>query len=652
MKRKKQRPASVSALSAKSPGPPPAVPSLLRREWVRAICLLAATFIAYLPVWHAGFIIDDNGWLKDNPAFKGGHTLYKLWCTPALLDYFPVTSTLFWLQWLCWGANPLGYHLVNVILHAASALLLWRVFRHLAIPGAWLAAALFALHPVNVESVAWIAEGKNTLAMFFYAGSLLFWLKFDEGGFKRCYWLSLGAFALALLSKTAVAPLPVVLLGLAWWRRGRITGRDFWPILPFFMMAAGLGVVTEWFIHFHAGTQGTVRTDSFAGRLSGAGLAVWFYLYKVVWPLNLAFIYPRWNIDPSKAWNYLPLAFLATAFLLCWRMRPAWGRAPLFGLAYFVVMLLPVLGFLNIYFMFYSLVADHWVYFAIIGPMALVATVLVKKPALAAALLVLLGGLTWKQCGLYASPEILWRETLRQNPNCWLAWNDLGRILDNAGHTRDAITHYQKALALKPDYADAHYNLGNACLQEGQIDDAETQYRKALEIDDQRAEVHNNLANLLLQQGKVDEAIVHYKKALAIEPAYAESCLNLAAALARKGDGAGAMTFFRKAAEIEPDNPRALSNLAWFLATRPEATPQDATEAVALARRADALSAGQNPVVLRTLAAAWARAGQQHDAIAAAQRALALAQAAGQQALAGQLTEELKQYQAGVPFHP
>jgi hypothetical protein len=264
---------------------------LWRGGWGFAGLIVVATFLAYQPVWHAGFIWDDGFLLTNNPLIQQPEW-WRVWVSKGV-DYVPAASTMFWFEWHWWGEHPLGYHLVNVLLHALGAVLLWRVLRRLEIPGARLAAAIFALHPVSVESVAWIAERKNTLAMVFYGVALLCYLTFEDSGRRRWYWLAAGAFVLGIFSKTAIAPMPVVLLGMAWWRRGKITRQDVWRSILFFALAvaaAGLGIWIQ------RGAFGSFsRTADIWTRLAAAGWAVWFYLGKIFLPVNLIPVYPRWR---------------------------------------------------------------------------------------------------------------------------------------------------------------------------------------------------------------------------------------------------------------------------------------------------------------------------------------------------------------------
>jgi tetratricopeptide (TPR) repeat protein len=532
-----------------------------------AVLLLAITMIAYQPVWRAGFIWDDDNFLTDHHAltgvdFKSASALPRIWLGTAAPDYYPMTFSLWWLESRLWGVNYApGFHVVNVLIHALSSILLWRALLRLNIPGAWLAAALFAVHPVNVESAAWITEGKNTLCMLFFAATLLFWLKFEDTGNSRWHELALACGTLGFLSKSAIAPLPLVLLGMAWWRRGRVDGRDLRRVLPFCLMAAAICAWMAWFHHHYAIGSEVVRTDSLGSRLAGAGWAVWFYLYKAILPLNLMFVYPRWRIDAGKAWSYLPLLLLAAALVVCWRCRQRWGKGLFFGLSYFVVMLLPILGFLNIYYMRYSLVADHWQYFAIPGPMALAAAVLMRRPPVAAVVLLALGALTWRQCGMYRDAETLWRTTAQRNPDCWLACLNLGAILDKEGKTDAAIALYRESLRANPAGTEARLDLAEDLAQAGKLEDAISQFQKVLHIAPANPEAHNGLGDALLQQGKVDEAIAEFVRALKLQPEYSKACNNLGSALLQKGHVNQALECLQKAVTISPDLAEAHYNL-------------------------------------------------------------------------------------------
>jgi tetratricopeptide (TPR) repeat protein len=513
--------------------------SFTLKDWLFFIALIAVVFLVYQPVWHAGFIFDDNNFLFENPLIKQANGLYQFWFTTKAPDYFPLTSTTLWLEWRLWGMNPLGYHIVNVLLHALSAVLIWRVLVHLRIPGAWLAAALFAVHPVNVESVAWITERKNTLAMLFYVTSLLFYLRFEDTDRWRLYGMALGSFVLALLSKTAVVPLPIVLLGFAWWQRDKISSRDVRLVLPFFGVAVLMGLITVWFQSHNAIAFDVVRADNFWSRLAVAGWAVWFYLYKALLPVNLIFVYPKWQIDATKLLSYVPgLLVLAVAVVL-WRYRKGWGKAWLFGLGYFVVMLLPVLGFRDIYFMRYSLVADHWQYFAIIGPIGLVAAGItwasgrLKKrnvflmPAFSAILLLVLGILTWRQTCNYSDAETLYSKTIDSNPTCWMAYNNRGMIYKGLGNYNQAIDDFSKAIDINPDCAESYNDRGNAYNGLGNYQLAIEDFNRAIKIKPSFiAAVYFSRGIAYNGLGNYNQAIDDFSKAIKIIPYFASAYRN------------------------------------------------------------------------------------------------------------------------------
>jgi len=551
-------------------------PSSRLRGWLWGLLLAAATVAAYQPVWHAGFVWDDNSILLDNPLPRHADGWRQAWTQLVSEDYVPVAITSYWLEWRLWGARPLGYHLDNVLLHVCGALLLWRILRRLKIPGAWLAAALFALHPVNVESVAWITQRKNTLALLFFLAAVDFYLTFEDSGRRRWQGLAAAMFFLALMSKTAVVPLPVVLLGLAWWRRGIIGRGDIRRVLIFIGLALAGSLLALWIQH-GTGIGIVAPAVGLRTRLARAGWAWWFYLGKALLPRHLIFVYPQWNIAAGNPLSYLPLVLCAAGLWLCWRCRKGWGRAPLFALGYFTVMLLPVLGLVNIFFMLYAPVADHWQYFAIIGPLALAAagcraalaamTGGNKWPAAicGAALLACLGTLTWNQCGMYADTETLWRTTIARNPDCWLAENDLGALLYDKGRVNEAIRWCRRSLAVHPDDAEAENNLGAALDKKGQLDEAILHLEKAIALRPAFAEAHRNLGNTLLRKGQADQAILELQKAAAIRPDLAKTHRLLAEALLGQHRVDEAIAEFQEALALHSDDDQVHYNLGFAL---------------------------------------------------------------------------------------
>ena len=602
---------------------------IISRDAGFAALVLVATFLAYLPALAGGFIWNDADYVTA-PALRSLHGLARIWTeVGATQQYYPLLHSFFWVQHLLWGDHPLGYHVVAILLHAGSAVLFALVLRRLfaCAPGSgaggaqaqplagaeWLAALLFALHPVHVESVAWISEQKNTTSLALYLGSALLYLRFDGTRRPWTYAAAAGLFACALACKTVTASLPAALLVVFWWKRGRLGWRrDIIPLIPWLALGAAAGLFSGWVERKYVGAQGSEFDLSLASRTLVAGRAVWFYLGKLAWPFGLNFIYPRWTVDPSSWWQWLfPLGVAAAAAAL-WALRRR-TRGPLAAFLFFTGSLFPVLGFFNLYGDRYSWVWDHWQYLPDLGMVALAAAGMAAVwrsmaphmgrlgPGLAAALAVLLGSLSWAHCGMFHDDETLYRETLERNPGSWLAHNNLGTLLSGQpGRTNDAITQFKEAIRLRPDYAMTHYNLGNvsasvpgrldeavAQLEEaiqlkpdyvvahnnlgavlakipGRLDDAIAQYVEALRIDPGFAEAHNNLGNALVTRpGRLDDAIAEYTEALRLRPGYAEAHLNLGIALSRKpGRTDESIAQYREALELNPDHAETHFNLA------------------------------------------------------------------------------------------
>ena len=404
--------------------------------------------------------------------------------------------------------------------------------------------------------------------------------------------LSLVLFLLATLRKPSVVMLPFALALCVWWMRGRIRWRDVLPLAPFVLISALVSAWTVWEQKFHARAVGPDWTQTFPERLIIAGRAIWFYLGKLLWPHPLIFIYPRWDVDPSKLIAYLPLLFAIAGLVVLRSIRAAWGRALFFAGAYYVISLFPVLGLFTVYFFRYSFVSDHFQYLASMGPLALagaaVATIagrlhqmplelatgtgvaqlaknrltvasgrFVPGACLGGALLILLAFLTWQQTSEYRDLIALYTATLRKNPGCWMAHYNLGIVLTDQGDIDQAIDHYQHAVALRPAYAEAHYNLGRLLVGQGRVDDAIVHYEKAAEINPGDPESQNNLGVTLFTIGRVDDAIAHYQKALEIEPAYTEASCNLANALISKGDFDDAIARYEVCVAAIPDHAEA-----------------------------------------------------------------------------------------------
>jgi tetratricopeptide (TPR) repeat protein len=543
---------------------------LTQRPLILATVLGIITFAAYSPALRGGFVFDDDSLIIHNRLIHAGDGLYRFWFTTQAPDYWPLTSTLWWLEWHTWGNHAPGYHAISVLLHAVNVILIWLILRRLKIPGGWFAAAIFAIHPVNAATVAWISEQKNTLSTFFYAIAILLYLGFDENRRRSSYIFSLTAFLLALLSKTGVVMLPVVLLLCAWWLHGRLRRLDWLRTIPLFLLSLVSGLATIWFQHHRAmGTQAT-QTMSFAARLATAGYIPWFYLYKALLPVDLTVIYPKWVIDPSSWASYVPGIILIGSLAVFWWKRETWGRPWLFGLGYFLITLFPVLGFFDQSFHRYSWVADHWQYLSIIGVIALVVaggeriTRRISAPVRCVgvvAILAVLGVGTWRRSGVYADEETLWRDNIAKNPKAWLAYSNLGDSLSHAGRFPEASEQYEQALQINPDYAEAHSNLGVVLFREGKIQDAIQQYEQAIRINPDFPGAHCNLGIAWLQTGRIAGAITQYQQALRSTPDYTEAYYDMGNAFLQTGKLPDAIEQYQLALHIDPDYADAHNNL-------------------------------------------------------------------------------------------
>jgi len=541
--------------------------------------IVVACFVAFAPALRGDFVWDDDTHLIDNPVLAE-HGLARAWASTELPNYWPITWTSYWVEYQLWGLDPLGYHVVNVAIHAAAALLVWAILLQLRVPYPWLAALVFAVHPVNVESVAWITQRKNVLSFFFFSLSLLFYLRFERRRSEASYLVALAGYLAAMLSKGAAAPLPAVLLLCAWWQRGTITRRDVWNVVPFAVIAGCLSLLEILFQYEVAIASDVIREGGFFSRLAGAGWAVWFYLSKALLPVHLSFVYPRWQIDPFDPLAWLPSLGVVAMLGVAWWWRRSWGRPVLFALVYYLLMLSPVLGFFDIYFMRFSYVADHYQYLALVGIVALVVgaagSALQDRARLpgwvpsgvAAATVAALIAASALQSASYRDADRLWRDTIAENPDAYLAHYNLAHHLHAEGRLDEAAQHYREALRIEPDDALALNNLGRLHQDAQRADLALALYRRALAADPGSLEAHNNLAALLQRMGKPDGALAHYRAALRIDPDSAEVHYNLALLLEQLGRIDEAIAHYSRALELDPQAEHVRAGLARVRAAR------------------------------------------------------------------------------------
>ncbi len=540
-----------------------------RRDALAGAFLLSLLLVVYWPALRGRLIWDDAAHVT-RPALQSLHGLWRIWSDlTATQQYYPLLHSAFWLEHRLWGDSVFAYHLLNLILHAVAACLLVAIVRRLKLPGAWLAAFVFALHPVATETVAWISEQKNTLSAVFYLAAALFYLRFDETRRRSHYFGAFGFFVLALLTKTVTATLPAALLVVFWWKRGQIQWvRDVRPLAPWLAIGAAAGYLTSWVERHYIGAQGADFSLTAIERCLIAGRVVWFYFGKLVWPWPLIFVYPRWNISASLWWQYaFPLSATALAAALVVVARRA--RGPIAAFLVYTGTLFPALGFLNVYPFVFSYVADHFQYLAMLGVIvpccAFVTSAVRRLPGTArkcaslaaVALLGIYGGLAWAHGRAFRNSEALYRSTLAQNPDAWMAHLNLGVILhDRPGRLNEAIAEYREALRLRPDYPEAHTNLGNAFVElPDRLQDAVAEFREALRLRPKSVEAYVGLGDVARKTPNgLAEAITEYQRALRIRPDCAEARAGLGnALLTQAGATQAAITEFREALRIRPD---------------------------------------------------------------------------------------------------
>ncbi len=611
-----------------------------------AAVLLVAAFAVYWPAIHGQFIWDDVVSITANPLVRASDGLYRIWFTSEPIDYWPVTNSLYWAEWRLWGMNPTGYHAVNILLHAANALVFWILLRRMSVPAAWVAALLFVVHPLNAESVAWIAEGKNTLSLFFLLLSTLAFVDSEPGTAaqqepgrgqqsssrraksrnlspqveilpppKPRHWLyvvSVACFLVAMLSKGSVAMLPGILLTLAWWRRGRIAWRDVARVLPFLLIAIGLTAVNIWFQTRHVSTA--LRAVSLVQRVLGAGAILWFYLFKALLPIKLTFVYPQWDIRADDLRWWLPsIGAIATTILLWWKRHTAAGRSLLAMWIVFGFALVPVMGLTDAYYMRYSLVADRYAYIALLPVMAAVGAALdalakAARPAVAdtsirqalltaaaAVLAVALGITTWNHSHRYADADTLWTATLQQNPLCWLCDVNLAVPLVASGQPGDlqrAMDHLHAAIRANPDAPESHDGLGVALQKAGRFEEAIAEHERALALNPRFREARANLVIArehfgvaLAQAGRFEDAAAVLRLAVQDAPDHASTRRDLADALLQLDRIDEAFSQLQTAIRLDPssaDNHETLARL-YRRAQRQKEAIAEYREAVRLA---------------------------------------------------------------------
>jgi tetratricopeptide (TPR) repeat protein len=695
-------------------------PAGLNDRWlVPGVCLFLAaiTLAVFGQTVHHGFVdYDDNRYVYENALVAKGLTLNGIaqaFTHGNYDNWNPLTAISHMLDCQFYGLSPGGHHLTNILLHTATAILLFLVLRRMTgfLWRSAFVAAVFAIHPLRVESVAWVAERKDVLSGLFFMLTIGAYVRYVHHSWQLSRYLTVVVlFALGLMSKPMLVTLPFVLLLLDYWplnrfNRPALAAEGAGPVdgpghfsvplqliiekIPLLVLSVPLCVAT---VLVDRTGIGSVETFPLHLRIGNALISYATYICQMFYPARLATLYsyptqgvPVWKIIMAV----LVLASISAGVFFWRRTRPYL----LVGWLWYLGMLVPVIGVVQVGA---QARADRYTYLPQIGLYMLLTWAAAdlcagwrhRRMVLGGLSTVILAALMFcahTQVSYWRNSETLWTHTLACTSDNFIGQNNLGNALLRRGRMDEAIAHYRKALQIKSDYGDANFDLGDALLQKGSVDEAIPQFQKALQIIPDYAEAHFDLGNALLQKGSVDEAIAHFQralqikpdyaeahvnlgftlftmgnvdeaiahfqKALQINPDYAEAHVNLGIALLKSGNVDEAIAHFQKALQIKPDYAEAQNDLAWVLAACPQASLRNGNKAVELALRANQLTDNGNPIFLGTLAAAYAEAGRFPEAVATAQRALQLAGTQSNTALANAIQSQIKLYQAGIPFH-
>jgi len=544
---------------------------------LRAAVIIALGFWIYAPALHGDWLWDDDWLIGRNSLIHDPDGLRKIWFAPTqyLIDYFPLKVSVEWLEWQLWRNDTFNYHLLNVILHVIGALLIWRLLAKLGVRLAWLGGLIFVVHPIAVESVAWISELKNTLSLPLFLLAMCSFVDYDERGRWSDYLQSIVFFLLAMFAKTTMVTFPIIILLYAWWKRGRIGWKDLKTSAPFFVVSLALGLATIWFLHAHAiDRRGIPMMGGVLSRIALGGLSIAFYFGKCVLPVGLLPVYPRWIIDPPSLFQFLPWLVLPGALAWLWTKRETWGRHALLGFGFFLITLGPFIGFTPGSYMTFTWVMDHFLYIPVIGLIGLAAAAAGQigkqlppsyKPAGIGLIVIAVGCMAWgshSYAAKFASEKEFWGYAAEHNPQAWIAHGNLALALFKENRLDEAIRHYQASLVYNPDFAESHYGLANCYRQTNQLADAEREYKRAIEIEPTDADIHNNLGGIYAQQGRFDEAIGELLTTLKLNPNNGEVHANLGGIYAQQKRINEAIAQFQESIRLNPNYAPAHASLA------------------------------------------------------------------------------------------